>query len=280
MREPWAAPRSEPRVGAGSATAALAVAARVGYLARGSVYLIIGAFAFLAAVGSGTRTVGNTGVAVALLAQPAGRVLLGLLALGLICFSLWRALQAFADAEHHGRSLIGLARRGAYVAGALFYFGLAAWAFSVIAGWSAGRRSEDKPIHDWTAWLLSLPFGRWLVALAGAVLVGTALAFAFKAFSPGLQTHLSAQAGGWMVLLGRIGFLARAVAFALMGSFLVEAAIHANSRAAKGLAGALRSLEQQPYGWILLGLTAAGFIAFGAYELVQAGYRKVDVPKI
>src|ERR1051326_9540041 len=123
MREPWAAPRSEPRVGAGSATAALAVAARVGYLARGSVYLIIGAFAFLAAVGSGPRTVGNTGVAVALLAQPAGRVLLGLLALGLICFSLWRALQAFADAEHHGRSLIGFLGGGAArAAPAVFFF--------------------------------------------------------------------------------------------------------------------------------------------------------------
>jgi len=65
-----------------------------------------------------------------------------------------------------------------------------------------------------------------------------------------------------------------------MGSFLIEAALHANSREAKGFSGALRAFEQHTYGWILLGLTAAGFLALRAYEIVQAAWRKVDVPNV
>ena len=66
----------------------------------------------------------------------------------------------------------------------------------------------------------------------------------------------------------------------MIGSFLIEAAVHGNSREAKGLVGALHSLEQHTYGWVLLGLTAAGFLAFGAYEIVQAASRKVEVPRL
>src|SRR5205085_765809 len=102
----------------------------------------------------------------------------------------------------------------------------------------------------------------------GAAVVITGLGICGKAFSPSVEKQLVPATSGWIVLLGRIGFLARALVFVLIGSFLIEAAIHANSRETKGLAGALRSLEQHTYGSILLGLTAAGFIAFGAYQIV------------
>ena len=64
----------------------------------------------------------------------------------------------------------------------------------------------------------------------------------------------------------------------IVGGFLVLAAIHANASEAKGLAGALRTLQQQPYGWVLLGVTALGLFAFGAFQLVVAYYRRIDAP--
>jgi len=76
MRKPPAS--AEPtRPGAVTTRApVLALMARVGYAARGVVYLVIGGVALSAAIGSGTRTVGNKGVAIALLREPSGRVLL------------------------------------------------------------------------------------------------------------------------------------------------------------------------------------------------------------
>jgi hypothetical protein len=96
---------------------ALALVARVGYAAHGLVYLMIGGFALLAAARSGTRSVGNKGVLIALLSEPSGRVLLGALAAGLLCFAWWRALQAFADAGDHGGGARAIMQRTAYASG-------------------------------------------------------------------------------------------------------------------------------------------------------------------
>jgi hypothetical protein len=79
---------------------------------------------------------------------------------------------------------------------------------------------------------------------------------------------------------GRLGFVARAVVFAVIGFFLLFAAIDANSREAKGMTGALRVIQQQPYGPALLGATAAGFLAFGMYGVVLAGFRQISAPSL
>ena len=84
----------------------------------------------------------------------------------------------------------------------------------------------------------------------------------------------------WALLMGRLGFAARGVVFVLGGGFLVLAGLHGNSAEAKGLGGALKSLQVQPYGWVLLGLTAAGLFAFGVFGFVQARYRRIEAPDI
>jgi hypothetical protein len=70
------------------------------------------------------------------------------------------------------------------------------------------------------------------------------------------------------------------LAFAVISLFLLFAAIDANSREAKGMAGALRVIQRQPYGPALLGATAAGFVAFGLYGVVLAGFRQISAPKV
>jgi hypothetical protein len=90
------------------------------------------------------------------------------------------------------------------------------------------------------------------------------------------QLNLGSEPSRWMALLARFGFAARAAVYVLVGGFLIVAAWHANSHEAKGLGGALQSLREQPYGWVLLGALALGLLAFAGYQFVQAYCRYVD----
>jgi hypothetical protein len=249
----------------------------VGYAARGVVFVIVGFFAGLAALGSG-RSVSSTDALRKLLSGPQGELLLGIVAAGLFCFALWRVMQSVFDADHLGGSGKGVRRRLGYGFGALFHFGLAAWAVSLMVGWSARRPDGDRPVRDWTAWLMAQPFGKWLVAALGAGIVIGGIAIAMRAFTDDFkrQLDLGSEPSRWMELLARFGFAARAAVYLLVGGFLMVAAWHANSREAKGLGGALQSLREQPYGWILLGALALGLVAFAAYQFVQAYCRHID----
>jgi hypothetical protein len=259
---------------------ALETAARMGYAGRGAVYLIIGAFAVLAALGSG-RAKGQKGALQKVLEQPLGEVLLAVVALGFLCFSVWRVLQAFLDADHNGREPKALARRAVYGFTAVIYIGLAVGTVSIILGLDGGK-GGDAAARDWTAFAMAKPLGRWLVAAVAAVVAGTGVAFALRGCKRDFEPRLavSATARAWVVPLGRAGFVARGLVFLLVAWFLVEAALHANSREAHGLGGALRALQDEPFGSALLGIAALGLFAFGLFQFATAVYRRIDAPTV
>jgi hypothetical protein len=77
------------------------------------------------------------------------------------------------------------------------------------------------------------------------------------------------------VALGVTGLLARAVVFGIAAWFLIQAAVDYRPQEAVGLDGALSKLAQQPYGTWLLGIVAAGLLAYGLYTVFEARYRRV-----
>jgi hypothetical protein len=78
-----------------------------------------------------------------------------------------------------------------------------------------------------------------------------------------------------MEALGRVAFLARATVLAVVGLSLAEAALRRAPSAARGPGGALRTVWELPHGDLLLARVAGGLIAFGAYGLLEARWRRL-----
>jgi uncharacterized membrane protein YiaA len=86
---------------------------------------------------------------------------------------------------------------------------------------------------------------------------------------------MSARAEAWATRVGQIGLAARGVVFGVIGIFLVYAALQANPNEARGLSGALQTLEQQPFAPWVLSIVAFGLVAYGIYMLVLAQHRRI-----
>lgn len=252
---------------------------RVGYVTRGTLFLIVGGLALLAAIGSGTRPPGVPDALQALLERPLGSLLLWLLAAGLLCFSGWRLLQAGLDADRHGDTPYGLMRRGSLAISGLIYFAVAIGTASLT--FEERRTSEDQAARDWSQWLMAQPFGRILMALIGIGFIGLAIGLAIKVMRAPYRKHIDPGkvSRSWAVALGSVGILTRAFIFLMIGAFLCFAAYDANSNDVVALSGVLHMLQRQAYGGELLGIAALGLLAFGCFEMMQAAARRVRLPR-
>ena len=129
--------------------------------------------------------------------------------------------------------------------------------------------------------VLSWPAGRWIVGIAGLVLIGVACWNLYRGLARKFEDKwrvgsLSPFWRTWGGRAGVLGHVARFVVFGLIGVFVMKAAIDYKPKDAIGLDGALQKLSHASYGPFLLGLTAVGLVAYGAYCLVDARLRDVS----
>lgn len=252
--------------------------ARIGLAAIGVVYILVGGLAFRLAMGQGTS--GNTPDQQTALQQiqtaPLGRLILGLIALGLFGYMLWRLAAAFADADNEGSEPKGLARRIGHALNGLVY-----GAFGVQAGLlTLGRSSAASGQQEWTARLMSMPFGRWLVGLVGLAVIGVGLYHFYGAWKRKYREDLSygkmsSVERRWIDPLSVAGLVAQGIVLSLIGIFIINAAYTFNPQEARGLSGALSEIAGQQYGPWLLGIVALGLIAYGIFKLALARYHRV-----
>ncbi len=252
-------------------------AGRAGYVTKGVVYAVVGILALRASFGAGGSTEGTQGAILEIADQPFGQVLLALTAVGLFAYALWRFVEALLDPRHAGTDAKGLIERAGYVVSGLIYLGLAVWAAWIILGTGSQGSSGGDSQQQWTAALLSQPSGQWLLAAIGAVVVGVGLYHFYNAYNARFMKRyevgaMSARQRRWARRIGRFGISARGITFAIIGTFVIQAARQSDPSEVEGLAGALQTLAEQPYGPWVLAVVAIGFIAYGIYCGSQARY--------
>jgi hypothetical protein len=249
--------------------------ARAGFVARGLIYGLIGILAIKLALGAGGKTTNQQGALETIAKQPFGKVLLVLVAVGLAGFALWRLIRALLGKGPEDSD--GTLDRVAALGSGLVYAGLCVIAVEILLGARNGG-SESTP--KTTAGALGWPAGPWLVGIAGAVLIAVALYQGYRGISRDFlkdskTEQMSARTRTWIEWIGSFGHIARMVVFGLIGVFLIKAAIDFDPKKAVGLDGALAKLAHNSYGPFLLGLVATGLIAFAAYSLSDARYRRI-----
>ncbi|MGB3510780.1 MAG: DUF1206 domain-containing protein [Microcoleaceae cyanobacterium] len=253
--------------------------ARLGYTAKGIVYAIVGILALQAALTAGGKTTDTKGALHTIAAQPFGKFLLILLAIGLVGYSLWRLIEAVTDPENKGTDAKGIFSRLGYVISGLTYLGLAVNA--AMLGLGAGGGGSGNSKQDWTARLLQQPFGQWLVGLLGALVIGIGFYRLYKAYKIKFRkklnlSEMNSQQETWAVRISRIGIAARGIVFVIIGFFLLKAGQQSDASEVRGLDGVLQTVARQPFGKIMLGLVAIGLIAYAAYLFIEARYRRIN----
>lgn len=256
--------------------------ARLGLGARGIVYLLVAYIAGRIAFLQSGQQADRQGALQEIAHNTPGKVVLIVMAVGFFGYAAWRVTQVIwgspgdSGADDGGAKDWG--KRAISAGRALLYLGFAySTARTAVSG--QGGSGSDSTSKQATAGVLSHSGGRTLVVVAGAafIIVGIALAIrgVLRKFESNLKTEqMSEQTEHAVAALGVAGQTARGVVFAVIGGFLIDAAVSFDPHKAQGLDGALRAVDHATAGRFLLVLVALGLACFGAYSLAEARYRK------
>jgi hypothetical protein len=256
--------------------------ARLGYVVKGVIYIVIGFLALLLVTGHGGQTTDQNGALKALYSNPLGigRIFMVIVTIGLFSFSLWNFFLALLDIEHQGHTIKGSTARVGYAILGISYglLGVVAYQITSAGSTTASSRNSTSSAQNWTGLLLTQPAGPLLVILTGIIVLGVAAYLIFRASRATFvqQLHLSSLSARKrlaILVVGRFGHIALSVVLVIIGFFLIMAAVHHNPGDAKGLDGALFELLTRPFGSWLLGIVALGLFAYGIYAFIEARYR-------
>ncbi|MHA6249225.1 DUF1206 domain-containing protein [Pontibacter sp. CAU 1760] len=255
--------------------------AQVGLSAKGVVYCLVGIIAFMAAFeidGKSTQKAGKSGIFQTILEQPFGKWLLGAVALGLACYTIWRFIQALQDSNNKGSDAKGIAKRLRYAFSGIVYAGLAFLAAKLVLGNGGGSNGDSR--ETLARELLQQPFGQWLVGIVAVITMLTGVYQIYYGLSEKYQKKV--KSGGFksdieqkMVRVGKIGYVARGVVWLVIGYLFLKAAMQTNPEQAGGSSSAFAFLESASYGSYLLGAVALGLICYGVFMFMRAKYQPI-----
>lgn len=251
--------------------------ARAGYASRSLVYFIIGLFAILSGLGHSGET-DSKGALRLVLEQPFGKVLVGVLIVGMTGYVLWRLIQSLLDTDSHGWSLKGLAVRAGQFGSAVTFSVLTAYALALLGVLPSGGSESSPDLADRIASVVGMKpmlFGMMVVT------AGVAAAHWFQAYSEGYARHFDQDEARMQLVhpIAKLGLSARGAVFSIISLLLFYRFMTVSPTESRppGLSEALDFVQQLPAGNLLLTLLGVGLMLFSAYSACEALWRPINV---
>lgn len=249
---------------------------RVGYAAKGVIYLLIGTLAVRVALGQGGKVTDSSGVLRTLVGQPFGYALLLVVAVGILAYAGWEIAQAVFDRRGKGSDAKGWLARTMTVIKAVVYGAVGVEAMRLVLG----SHQQSQGADDYARATMRFPWGDVVLGLVGLGILVYGLLQVWQAIQARFDDDLDHQflrreGAGWVLSVGRWGIGARGVILLVMGLALARAGFGHRPSEAGGMAEALWTLFAQPYGNWLLAAVAAGLVCFGFFELLHARYARL-----
>src|SRR5687768_16606476 len=251
--------------------------ARLGYASKAVIYGIVGVFAILAIANRGGLITDTSGALRLVLAQPFGRLLLLVLAIGLCGYAAWRLLDAVADPDRNGTRFAGLVTRIGNAVRGVIYGALGIEAFRMLGGLRGSRRDDAE---FWTARILAIPLGEVVLGVAG----GIAAVYGASEIVQGIRgTHdtkvdwspVPSRVRPAVQRISRFGVAIRGGLIVTLGLYLVRAALSQDPDQAAGARESMMRLGGVFEGRWFLAVIAAGVIAYAVDQAVHARCRRI-----
>ncbi|MEX5298571.1 DUF1206 domain-containing protein [Kocuria sp. CPCC 205292] len=250
------------------------LAARAGYVAAGLLHVMIGVIALRVATG-GSGSADQSGAVAALAGSPGGTVLLWACFLGCAALAVFLFSEVFFGATQ--RSDRERLKHRAKMGGQAVVYGAIGAVFGVYA--LGGSSDSSRSTQSLSTRLMAHPAGTVLLIAVGLGLVVAGVFFVHRGVTRSFRENLKSlppdRAGSAVVGLGAAGYVAKGVALGVLGVLFVVATVQHDPEQSTGLDGALKSLQEQPFGAWILGAVALGLICYGAFMVVRAKYQRM-----
>ncbi|WP_420450667.1 DUF1206 domain-containing protein [Ilumatobacter sp.] len=255
----------------------------VGLVGKGILYFSLGLLIINVAQGdSSSESASKAGAIENVASAPFGKFLLIILAVGLVALVAWKALQAIVGDPIDGDDASDRAKSAVK---AVLYLSSAVTAVSVlIANWSSGssggsggggggdsQQQAASVIMEW-------PGGRWIVMVLGLAAIGYG---AYQIYEYTVNAEFMERLATTddttrttIRTAGRVGYAGRALLVIGLGVFFLVAGIQHDPDEVKGLSGLLSDLSGNTLGQIVLWIIAIGTVAYGAFALAEAKFRR------
>jgi hypothetical protein len=248
--------------------------ARLGFAARGLIYMIVAGFAAAAALGLGKEPHGIMDAVQGVAGTHLRLVLAAIIGFGLACLAAYFAIAGLWHCLRGKGTRRWLLAAG-MLGDAVVYGAVMLCILGLLFG---GHSDGDQEAQLWTAWAFGKPFGRVVVGLVGGVILVCGIGVTGWVLTADIDDDVDLPEDQKRLIepIGRYGLSGRGLAASLVGVYWISAALHSDPSQAHELGGALQNVHHHSKGWLLLLPLALAFAASAVFDFVQALYHRPD----